>query len=337
MTTANPIHITLNGQLSSRVDSATWTKIKASMTYQDQDFLDDMDIFDVEPGWYVTNEEAIERILNVPDEWKVAPRRIKAKQEEQERKEREAREQRETAERIKQKIATYADWKAQHLAGLESFHDWFEDFPKLDWQQVTTFDKEAGWFDTGDRWSTSTWNGDIIHSVEYGSTTAYYTTRANAVKLARMGIAWQRKFYPGDVDMARHILVTHDRNCIGDDSARIVVEEDGLRHYIDTAKQEVWYLIARDHTDDFWKAADKYGLPYVELTRSKSTYDRSVPDAKRKAFEQRLKAHFHVAYIRYSHVHYLPEENKWFVDEGHSRAEAVLAPDLSDLFPELMK
>jgi hypothetical protein len=336
--TNTPIHITLSGQLSSCVDSATWAKIKAYMTYQDQDFLDDMDVFDVEPGWYVTNVEAVERILGVPDEWKVAPRRIKARQEAEAAEERKARETKERSERIKQKTATYAEWKEQHLAGLESFHDWFEGFPKLDWQQVATFDEEAGWYNTGDRWSTSTWKGDIIYSVEYGNTTAYYTTRANAVKLARAGIAWQRKFYPTDVDMARHILMTHDRNTIGDDSARIVVEEDGLQPYIDIAKQETWYIIARSHAiDDFWQTADKYGLPYVELTRSKSTYDRSVTDKKRETFEKRLKDYFQVPYIRYSQVHYLPEEDKWFVDEGHTRAEAVLAPDLSDLFPELMK
>jgi hypothetical protein len=330
-----PLHITLNGQLNRRVERATWATIRPYMRYYDAELIEEMDWFGMVPGWYVTDEEAVERLLAVPEEWRVAPRRERAKQEAKEAEEWTACERLETAERIQRKQEGYADWRAQHLTGLERFHDWFEGFPALEWEEIASFDKEAGWFNTGDRWGRSTWNGEVIYRNQYGNTSVYYTTRANAVKLARLGVEWHYKFYPTPAEMARHLLMTHLRGCIGDDHARIVVEEDGLQHYIDIARQEVWYLVARDHaTDEFWQTAERYGLPHVELTPQKRLSDYSYQ--WHEALRERLAAlHPNAGYCQYAAVYFLPDGNRWFVSAGHAGAPAVPAPDLSDLFPEL--
>lgn len=336
--TTTHIHIRLDGQLSQRVDPATWAIIRPYMRYYDEELIEDIGTFGMQPGWYVTNESAVERLLHVPESLRIATLRLQAKQEEQALVKSKAREQQETAARIQRKLGEYALWKEQRLTGLETFHDWFAGFPRLLWQEIAVFDEEVGWSGTGDRWSQATWNGNVIYSKQYGNTTKYYTSRTNAVKLARAGIESLREWYPTDLDLARHILMTHDRGCIGDDSARIVVEEDGLEHYIALAKQEVWYILARDHrTDTYWQTADKYGLPYIELVRRKSIYGSGYSHQWQQAFQARLNAYFQTTYCRYTSVSYLPEENKWFVDEGHVSAPAVPAPDLSDLFPELLK
>jgi len=323
--------------LSQRVDPTTWAKIKAYMRYYDEDLIEEMDWFGTQPGWHVTNEAEVERILGIPEEWHVVPRRVKAKQEEAERKEQKIREEQESRARIARKKSGYVAWQEQTLAGLERFHAWFEDFPQLEWVEVASFDKEAGWHDTGDRWGKAIWNGDVIYKRSYGNTTSYYTTRSNAVMLARLAIAGWKKYYPTDVEIARQVLVKHDNDCIGDDPARIIVEEDGLQHFIDIAKQEPWYLIARGSKDEDIETAQKYGLPYVLLSRGKSIYSRDVSRTTQETFKQRIDKHFGTRYTRHSAVYYLPDGGKWFVSEGHSSAHAVPAPDLADLFPELMR
>ena len=325
-----PVHVQLNRLLSGRVDHQTWAKIRPYMQFFSEDDLEEMDWFGVPSGWHVLNIHEVERILAVPPEWTFEERM----KEQDEKEERKKREHRETLERRVSKHHEYSAWQETHLAGLERFHDWIPELRALAWEDLISFDEEAGgWQGTGDRWSQTIWNGHPLLSNSYGNTSVYYSTRENVVRLARLGIEHQRQWYLTEVQMARHIIATHDRGCIGDASARIVVEEDGLDTYLAQARKEPWCVTGED---DHWKTAQQYGLPCLVLTRKLLVF-RDAKD-REKAFQKRLGEMLgDRARYRYSEVLYHPETTQWFVRERVTGAEPLPVADLSDLFPELMR
>lgn len=334
---ANQMHITLDGRLSQRVDPSTWNKIKAYMVYLDSEDLEDQDIFDVPSGWYVSrgDEEKVEEILGIPAELRFAYRKQQAEQEEQKRKRKEA----EHAEEIARKKQAYKMWEEQILAGLEEFHEWIDNFPVKEWEPVAFVEKEVDWSDTGDSWSKAIWNDQIIYRHSYGNTVRYFSTRENVVKLARLALEEKRKFYQTEVDMARHILMRHDKGCIGDSSAQIVVEEDGIQKYIHIARSESWYLAGKDKTSEEWQTIAKYQLPAIPLIIGVSIH--SLPYKKmveaQKYIAEKMGTGKTFGYAHYSGVYYLPEEDRWFVTKGLSSVNVTPAPDLSKIFPELKK
>lgn len=276
--------------INARIDRPIWDQMKTvGAWYVDQDYLDDMDMFDAEPGWrYSLDAVAVllrygfelqlrgETVTTVEQlrgmfttEAKEAYReRVRLAREAAERAEQERRE---AASREREaKGVAYAQWQEEHLAGLVQLSSVRTD--TIDWTPAAHF--EAGtpgaWYDTGDRWEVGTVDGETVYRCFYGNALKLYAPPVIADRWYRA--AWEDRMdgsadykTPGQAALWALGRVADGAVCYGDDLARWAVEHIGEQALIEQAMAEA--PVRSDGTSDAL-ASKIYRIPVRERVYS---------------------------------------------------------------------
>lgn len=281
--------------ISHRVPRAVWDQMKAAGAwYFSADDLEELDMFQSEPGWRYSVSAIVVLLRNgyslslrgqtitteaqliglFTDEAKAAYRaRIQAEKEAAER----AREERAAAQRAEKeaKGLAYEQWRAYHLAGLITTTA--TPLPGADWSLVASFgqDTPGAWYTTGDRWySRQEPDGATTYRRDYGNAVVYYATQSHVdawVEAAYRHACSVDGWSKGDeVAVARVVIERHTRNALGDDVYRRLIELHGLERYLAIARStECEWLLTTDTANEGRSAeiARQYGITHAVGTR----------------------------------------------------------------------
>lgn len=257
-------------RIAQRIEKSVWEKMKSSAWHLCEDDLEDMDMFNVDPGWrysldalYVllstgSQIEIYSEIVTTPEgilalftpEAKQA-RLLRAKQEAEE------------AARA-QRLAEVEAWHERTAAGA-AYALWVEEitsgFARTtiappaggDWALINcvAVGTPGSWYSTGDAWYRS---ADGVLRKDYGNAVVYFARQSEID-------AWVLAKDDGSVRYARHVLVYHGYGVFGSDVADRLVELNGIEHYIERACREPWFFIAKNVSSRERDAAAHYGAP----------------------------------------------------------------------------
>lgn len=249
--------------IDARVERPTWERMKAAGAwYLDEEYLEEMDMFQSSPGWRY-NLEAIAALVDggyelfIRDqvvqtreqllamftaEGKEAYRERVRQERAQAEREREEAKERRRAEREAAGIA-YQQWMVEHLSGLTYLSQ--RPAETLDWSEVARFsgDTPGAWYDGGDRWDVANVDGAPVYRFYYGNAVKYYAPETVAERWHEA--AWQASTdgsaeykTPGQAALWALGRVADGAVCYGDDLARWAVERIGERALVEQAMAE---------------------------------------------------------------------------------------------------
>jgi hypothetical protein len=261
-------------RLKGRVDTQDWHKVKAFFSYYDEEWLEDMDVFDLEAGWYTGLDQVpkIEAILGIPEQDRYAVRSQREKVEAAAAVIKQAREKFDYTVTRAIKGRYYEEWQTRVLDGLIMTSAPLP-IESAEWQHLVSFDSDTPgtWTTTGDSWYRSEKDGQTVYRRDYGNACQYFAPPGLVDEACRMRWQeWVTSF--GEVDAARYFLIDYDRvrepgmvGCYGDDVARRYVELEGLDKLVQLAGREEWVIGPHNAPNSIVQAAARYGLSVTVL------------------------------------------------------------------------
>lgn len=263
--------------ISARIDRAVWSQMKAAGAwYMSADELEDMDMFQSEPGWRysldaiavllrhgytlslrgetVTTEQQLRGLFTA--EAKAAYRaRVEAEREAAERARQEAARRAEDERTIRG--ASYTIWQQVFVAGLVSTSIGPDASAGTygaggPWEPVYRAEKgtPGAWYDTGDRWYQ---NSAGVLRRDYGNASVWFASQETVD-------SWVLACDNGSVGYARHVLEYHGYGVHGSDVADRLIELKGLDHYLERARSEEWLIKAGNYSSRAIDTIAHYGI-----------------------------------------------------------------------------
>lgn len=270
-----------------RIPRPLWDKMKsAGAWYYSADDLEELDMFNVAPGWRynisalrvllengytltvrgedVTTVEQLDAMF-MPEAIEAYWQRVKDERNEKKR-QAELTARREAEEREAERQA-YEVWKAEHLTGLvKTFANDDRDQSGVEWKSVAHFGGAGSWHTTGDSWHVAVIDGHTCYKCYYGNAVVSYVPQHIVDRWCEAH--WQKRVeaYKGDAAAAaRKVLVDSLHEYIGADIAKRLVEIHGADHFVKLATATEWWIFGENKLGWESNAAAHYGAPYVRL------------------------------------------------------------------------
>ena len=276
--------------------------IRDVASYYSREDLEDMDVFDSEPGWKLglsgvlslytqdfifevdgtsfTTPEAFEA------EWgKAAMQRKEAEQEDAERRREEDRQVEQ--ERREQQGRVYAAWRTALTAGLVRLErDYlYPQLHTLGWVEIRNESNTSPgtWYTTGDRWSRAILEGQAVYRHEYGSGTICFLPRDSAAVILRVWWDARQDKARTAVDVLGSIMIDNKGGIgriYGDNDYRLLIDVYSLEYFIAAARQEPVQVVISPNVSDYYRdnraVAERFGLPILILHSTQT--NREVTD-----------------------------------------------------------
>lgn len=262
-------------RLSHRLARDQWNSIAAYFRYISDDDAEDMGLWNLPAGWYLTSDDdapEVERILGIKQEMSLAAQDAHAEEERKLAAQRLIEQEQRDAERkqeLTQLGGEYASFRERITAGLVKTTAAPPAFRELHWMLIASYPAgtPGAWYTTGDDWYSAEVADQTVYRYVYGNATLFYATQ----ELVDQWIAaeWQwlvGSVYEGDeAAAARSVLRRYQSGSFGHDVADRLVELRGLNYFLTLARSSEW-LIGVANRDHYLKVAQQYDLPYALMT-----------------------------------------------------------------------